>query len=387
MRILFTFAGGSGHLEPLVPLARAARACGHDVAFAGRPWMTPKVEALGFETLAAGTDRGLAPERRPLVAPNLDEERRLVGEVFAGRIARERAADLLPIYAAWQPDLVVWEEIDFGAQVAAERLGLPHAMVIVIAAGSFVLPELAAGTLDTLRAEHSLAPDPALAMRYRHLVLSPVPRRYRDPADPLPATAHTFRPFTPASETQAPAFVARLDPGRPTLYFTLGTVFNVESGDLYGRVLAGLRDLPVNVVVTVGRDIDPDELGPQPDNVQVEQFIPQATLLPHCDAVVCHGGSGSVTGALAHGLPLVILPMGADQPLNAARCAALGVARLLDVLEATPAMVREAAEAILHEPDYRRAAEEMRDEIAALPAPEEAVALLEHLMERDTSIQ
>ncbi|HSH81126.1 MAG TPA: nucleotide disphospho-sugar-binding domain-containing protein, partial [Herpetosiphonaceae bacterium] len=118
---------------------------------------------------------------------------------------------------------------------------------------------------------------------------------------------------------------------------------------------------------------------PQPANVHIARYIPQSSLLPHCSLVVSHGGSGSVIGALAHGLPMVLIPMGADQPLNAARCADLGVARVLDAVTATPEAAREAAAAVLADPAYRRAAERLRDEIAVLPGPEHAVALLERL--------
>jgi UDP:flavonoid glycosyltransferase YjiC (YdhE family) len=84
-------------------------------------------------------------------------------------------------------------------------------------------------------------------------------------------------------------------------------------------------------------------------------------------------------GALAHGLPMVLLPMGADQPHNAARCAALGVGRLLDVVEARPETVHAAVTAVLAEPGYRQAAERIQAEIAALPEPAHAVRLLERL--------
>lgn len=376
MRILFTFAGGSGHLEPLVPIARAAAAAGHEVAFVGRPWMAPKVEALGFPAFNAGSDAGLKPVRRPLAPVNLEQEIRSIGPAWGRRIARERAGDLLPLCGSWRPDLLVCEEVDFGAMVVAERLSIPHATVIVIAAGGFIRPEHVAAPLDEVRAEHGLPPDPALAALGRYLVLAPIPPSYRDPADPLPPTAHHIRPRppggTPASWSPPPG-------DRPLVYFTLGTIFNVEAGDLYTRVLAGLRELPINVVVTVGRDLDPAELGPQPANIRVERFVPQAEILPHCAAVVSHGGSGSVIGALAHGLPALLIPMGADQPLNGARCAALGVARLLDPLTATPQQVREAVAAVLGQPAYRRTAEKLRDEIAALPGPESAVPLLERL--------
>jgi UDP:flavonoid glycosyltransferase YjiC (YdhE family) len=318
----------------------------------------------------------LTPVRKPLAPVDLAAELRRVGTGFGRRVTGSRAAELVPFCQAWRPDVMVCEEVDFGAMVAAKRLGLPHATVLVIAAGGFVRPEFVAGPLDEVRAAHGLPPDPELAMLSRHLVLSPFPPSYRDPAWPLPANAVSFRLAEPAPA--APTWLAEMT-SRPLVYFTLGTVFNVESGDLFQRVLAGLRELPISVVVTVGGDIDPAELGPQPANVRVERFVPQAALLPHARAVVSHGGSGSVLGALVHGRPMVLIPMGADQPLNSARCAALGLARVLDPLAATPDDVRAAVADVLENPGYRLAAERLRDELAALPGLAEAESLLERL--------
>jgi UDP:flavonoid glycosyltransferase YjiC (YdhE family) len=383
MRILFAFAGGNGHFEPLVPIARAAAAVGHVVAVAGGHGMVPTIEAVGFTAFATGKPGAGAPRRIPLRVLDAERENRDLRENFARRLARERAAEMLVLCAQWKPDLVVCDELDFGSMVAAERLGLPYASVLVIAAGSFVRPRVVAEPLHELRAEHGLPPDAEMAMLHRHLVLSPFPPSFRDPACPLPPTAHAIRPFAtePVPDAPAPACIAEPSDA-PTVYFTLGTVFNVECGDLFARVLAGLRDLPVNVVATVGPGIDPAELGPQPARIRIERYVPQSHLLPHCAAVVSHGGSGSVIGALAHGLPSVLLPMGADQPLNAARCADLGVGRVLDVIGATPALVREAVAAVLEDPGYRSAAERLRDEIAALPAPAHAMSLLERLVEQ-----
>ncbi len=388
MRFLFTFAGGSGHFEPLVPIARAAEAAGHTVAVAGQPAMIPAIEAAGFTAFAtAGDTLSSTPERLPLLRLDLDREDRSLRESFAGRLARARATAILALCDAWQPDLLVCDEIDFGAMVAAERLGLPYATVLVIAAGSFVRKEVVGERLNELRADHGLPPDPELAMLSHYLILSPFPPSYRDPAFPLPATAHSIRPLTlgATQNDTAPPWKAYQN-GAPTVYFTLGTVFNVESGDLFERVLAGLRDLPINVIATVGRGIDPAEFGPQPANVQIAQYIPQSMVLPHCAAVVSHGGSGSVMGALAHGLPMVLIPMGADQPYNAARCAALGVARILDAVEATPETVRASVAMVLADPAYRRAAKRLQDEIAALPEPTQAVMLLERLVEEKRPI-
>jgi UDP:flavonoid glycosyltransferase YjiC (YdhE family) len=136
VRLLFTFAGGSGHFEPLVPIARAAEVAGHTIAFAGQAAMIPAIEAAGFTAFTtAGATFSSTPERLPLLKLDLDREDRDLREGFATRLARERATAVLALCAAWQPNLLVCDEIDFGAMVAAERLGLPYATVLVIAAG------------------------------------------------------------------------------------------------------------------------------------------------------------------------------------------------------------------------------------------------------------
>jgi UDP:flavonoid glycosyltransferase YjiC (YdhE family) len=368
MRLLFGFTGGRGHVEPLVPLARAASETGHAVAFVGRPSILPAVETLGFEAFAGEEERGGPPERVPLQAVDVERERREFREWFADRIARDRAPRVRAIAEDWQPDVVVAEETDFGSMIAAEQLGLPHATVVVLAAGSFIRPELIAETLDAVRADNGLPPD-GLAMPTRHLVLSPFPPSYRDPAHPPPPTAQSYRSFTPRPRQK----------GKTTVYFTLGTVFNLECGDLFARVLDGLRDLPFDVIATVGPHVDPAEFGTLPDRFELAEYVPQAEVLPRSDVVVSHGGSGSVLGALAHGLPQVLIPMGADQPANAKRCEDIGLARVLDAIAATPENVRDAVSTVLSNSTYRAAAERMRGDIAALPGPEHAVALLERL--------
>jgi UDP:flavonoid glycosyltransferase YjiC (YdhE family) len=362
VRVLFAFAGGSGHLEPLVPIARAVRDAGHAVAFSGRSAVAQRVRELGFAMFVTGPPGPEAPSTRtPLLEVDLEREAQVLREGFAGRIARERAAGVLQVCGDWGPSLIVCGEVDFGAMIAAERAGLPCATVLLSATETFIRAGVVAEPLDALRAQHGLTLDAPC----EPLVLSPFPRRLR----PLPPRAHAFR----AVDATRPAQDAT------TIYLTLGTIFNLESGDLFERMIEGLRELPVDVVATVSRNLDPAELGPQPAKVRIERYLPQADVLPRCRAVVSHGGSGSILGALAHGLPSVLLPMGADQPQNAARCEELGVARVLDAARATPEMVREAVADVLFEPRYRSAAEGLADEIAALPGPEHIVELLERL--------
>ncbi|HET9674460.1 MAG TPA: glycosyltransferase [Gaiellaceae bacterium] len=369
MRVLFGFTGGRGHVEPLVPLATAAREAGHTVAFAGRPSILPAVEALGFEAFPAEAEHETPPRRIALQPVDLEREERDFRGWFADRIARDRATRVRSIAGEWRADLVVCEETDFGSMIAAERLGLPYASVAVLAASSFTRPEIAGEPLNAVRLENGLPSDPELEMLGRHLVLSPFPPSYREPSFPTERSFRSSGPPPPPSKRD----------GATTVYFTLGTVFNLECGDLFARVLDGLRELPFEVVATVGPHVDPAEFGPLPDRFHLAEYVPQSDVLPRADVVVSHGGSGSVLGALAHGLPQVLIPMGADQPLNGKRCEELGLARVLDPIAATPESVRDAVSTVLTDETYRAAAERMRDEIAALPGPDDAVTLLERL--------
>jgi MGT family glycosyltransferase len=162
------------------------------------------------------------------------------------------------------------------------------------------------------------------------------------------------------------------------VFATLGTAVNTRT-EILSAFIEALRDERVNLVVTVGRDGDPDHFGPQPPHVRIERYIPVSMLFPRCDLVVSHGGSNTMLAALAHGIPQVMVPITADQPDNAERCAAAGVARTVPLADATAASIREAALVVLADPSYRRAAERMRDGMLALPGTDQVVALLERL--------
>jgi UDP:flavonoid glycosyltransferase YjiC (YdhE family) len=110
--------------------------------------------------------------------------------------------------------------------------------------------------------------------------------------------------------------------------------------------------------------------------VRVQRWIPQGELLPWCRAVVSQGGSGIALAALAHGLPSVLLPVGADQPHTAARVAELGAAVVLDPMTATSDEIAGAVRQVLDDPAYAAAALRVRGEILALPSASDALARL-----------
>jgi MGT family glycosyltransferase len=160
------------------------------------------------------------------------------------------------------------------------------------------------------------------------------------------------------------------------VFASLGTVFNKTPGALEAIVeaLAGER---ANVIVAIGRDRAADAFGPQPQHVRLEAYVPQALLLPHCDAFVTHGGFNSVKEALGEGVPMVVVPISADQPYSAERCAALGLGTTVWSHERTADAIRDAVRDVLTEPRYRDSAHAFQAEMRALPGPEHMVELLE----------
>ena len=388
MRILFSYMGGSGHLGPLTPVARATKEVSYEVQFIAHPVTAPQVEAAGFEFVLAPdtskeSERLAMWERAVAIDTIAEREDFLIREGFAGIHARRHADVVENVCRDWQPDLIVRDEADFGSAVIAEKLDLPCVTVLVIAPGSLFRSELISEPLNALRAAHGLPPDPDLTMLTRDLVLSPFPPSFRDPRFPLPPTAVSLRPFgiEPRPTDQLPEWITEM-PERPTVYFSLGTEFNTERQDIFAPVIEGLRSLPVNLIVTVGRDIDPATFGEQPANVHIERYIPQALLLPHVHLVVTHGGSGTIMGTLSHGLPMVVIPLGADQPQNAERCAALGVGQVVIDTDVTPETIRAAAADVLQTPFYRARAARLRDEIDALPGPDVVVPMFDDLVAR-----
>lgn len=370
MRILVTFVGGVGHLMPLLPLGRAARAAGHEVAFAGSGGLVPRIEEAGFVAYATSPSphHSGAPASRDLTPVRVMGERATeveFAENFATRGARRMASAVPEVIEEFRPDVVVRDETDLGTTIAAELGDLPVVTHLVLASGLLVRPELVAPRLDAVRAEHGLAPDPDFSRLTSGTVLSDAPPSFRSPEAPLALAPLHYR--------SGP--VRRVRPGndRPLVYATLGTIFNTTSGDLLDRLTAGLAGLEADVLVTVGRAIDPAELGPQPAHVRVERFVPHEEVLAQADLVVSHGGSGSFMAALAHGLPSVLLPLGADQPHNARRGHELGLATTMDAATATPSEIAEQARATLEDDAMVRRCREVAAELRSLPGVESAV--------------
>jgi MGT family glycosyltransferase len=186
----------------------------------------------------------------------------------------------------------------------------------------------------------------------------------------------TIRPEIPGDPTATlPPWAATLE--RPVVYVSLGTAPLFNQAEKFAPLLTGLAELDIDVVVTVSNLNDPASLGELAANVHVERWLPLAPLLPRCDAVLCHAGTGTTLAALAAGLPLVLVPQGADQFDNARACERAGAARVLMPDQVVPSAVGDAIDAVLRSDSTERAAaRRLADEIAAMPAAAEVAEAL-----------
>lgn len=383
MRVLFTSVVGFGHVNPMVPLARAFVAAGHEVRFAMDPGFCATVEALGFRCFPAGLDHREALARIRAETPGWASiaPADLPGYLTPGMFGRVRVppmlADLGPILERWQPGLLIHDSAEMAGSIAAEVAGIAHVehsfgllrpLAIRQAATDVVAPlSVAAGVRNPgvggLGGEPYLdicPPDlqfPEIAALLNVIRLRPV--EIEGPADPAFEAWHAGRD------------------GRPTAYLTMGTVFN--DADRVGSILDAMDEIHVDVVVTLGPDADPTILGARPAHVHVARFLPQAQVLRRSRVMISHAGSGAMLGAIAAGVPMLAFPQGADQFMNAERIAGAGLGLRILPDEIGPDVIRARLSTVLHDSRFTEAAHRFRTDLESMPSPGDVVDRLVRL--------
>jgi UDP:flavonoid glycosyltransferase YjiC (YdhE family) len=382
MKVLFTCVVGHGHFHPMVPLAQALEAAGHQVAFATDPRFCGYVRAVGFEAYPAGLNQPEARARFMADTPDWaelppgDQMRRMMTGLFARTRVPPMLRDLAPVIDAWRPELLIHDSVELGGAIAAEVAGVAHAE------HSFGLLRPASFRRESTRALDDICADlgvrnPGVGGIEGELYLDVCPPTIQQPEIAEVPRVQTMRPvgFDASPTASLPTWLESLPP-RPTVYVTLGTVFN-QAEHVFRMVLEGIRDQPMNVIVTVGEDGDPTALGEQPPNVHVERYIPQSLLLPGCDLLVSHCGSGAMLGAVNAGVPMLAVPQGADQFMNAERIVDTGLGLRLMPDELTRHAVETAVKEVIENDRYRNQARMARAATLRMPEPQDVVPVLE----------
>jgi UDP:flavonoid glycosyltransferase YjiC (YdhE family) len=369
-RVLFTSCPAYGHVLPLLPLVRAAERAGHDVRVATGPDLAGPLASRGLNVHAAGPtwEAAWSAHEEVWAAAGIPEEKKMVDGAVAlfGAPAVARFDDLVVMASAWRPDVIVHEVLEQAGSMLAARLGVPGVVHGIGPMFPFYaqLIDVAGAAIGDPERWVEVSTEQALD-------LCP-PSLQPDGPPPWPA-ALAVRPSAGERGELPPRVAEVLASDRPVAYFTLGTVKNADARD-FTTGLTALEGYEGTVIATTGRRLDSDELGPLPANSVVAEFVPQAVVLERADLLVSHSGSGTMLGGLVHGVPQVALPRGTDQPQNAALLVRAGAGLLVAPEDYAVDSIVAAVTEVTRDPAFRAAAEQVRDEIVAMPDADTAWA-------------
>jgi UDP:flavonoid glycosyltransferase YjiC (YdhE family) len=404
---------GTGHINPMTALARRLEQRGHEVVIFGIADTEAGVRAAGIEFHRLGeSDYPLGTLRA------LDER---LGELkglnifrFTVTRMRDTARMILrdgpeAVRAAGVEGLLV-DEADMGGNVA-EYLGLPFVSVAFFPPlidddliPAFCFPwDAARGPLGRLRNRLALNlltwvawPIFEQVNEYRReWGLAPLKR----PADALspfaqiaqlpevlefatgskPPLLHYTGSFVDSNQRKAVEFPwERLD-GRPLVYASLGTLQN-GSEAIFRTIAEACAGLNVQLAISLGGGLDPERLGTLAGDPIVVRYAPQLEIVKHAVAVITHAGLNTVLESLAEGVPLVMLPLGNDQPGVAARVAAKGAGVVVARQRLSASRLRDAVQRVLEQPRYRDAAGTLRDAMARVDGLAVAADVIEEAL-------
>ncbi len=395
LRLLLGAFGDPGHAFPMIALGRALLERGHEVTLqTWERWREPiEEEGIAFTP---------APEYSafPIGDHPLDFYEAVV---YATR-------DTLPLVEELRPDIVVHDILTLGPSLAGELLGLPSATLI-----PHVFPE--AGPGFPIYSFGALLPRTALGRVFWERAHLPVRRGLKSGREALnrtraqvglPALDHvhggtsrelalvaTFpqleypRPWPSHVQVvgpltwEPPARDIAPPPGDGPLVLVAPSTSQDPDHRLLHAALRGLAGAPVRVLATYNRRLPSRPLS-VPDNARVVDWVSYARTIPHCDAIVCHAGHGTLVRALSCGVPVVACPVAGDMNENAARLAWAGAGLRLPRRFISPRPLRRAVEQVVSDPSIRARARELAAWAATHDPGTRAATLIEDLASGDS---
>jgi glycosyltransferase (activator-dependent family) len=407
VKVLFAANPEKAHFLPMVPLAWALRTAGHEVRVACQPKFAPVVTQAGLTAVPVGRDGDLwdlmprhpdyrGTQWRPAYGLPVPYEVAEFPEKATPEYLEESYAAILHYWhkpasfpmigglvefaRAWEPDLVLWEPLCFAGPIAALASGAAHGRLL--------------WSTDVFGAtrEHPAAGDPlgdwlgAYARKHGgeftedlvtgQFTIDQLPASLRLPTG-LETVPLQYLPYGgPAS---IPDWL-RKPPEKPRVALSMGiSLTDHEAGYSVAvqDVLDHLVKLDVEVVATLP-DVEKAKLARVPDGVRIVPYAPLEALAATCSAVVSHGGFGTFLTTARHAVPQLCAPWDFDGPVFAARAAAQGGALTVRADQATGAVVADAVARLLSEATFAERARALREEILAMPTPNEVA---DHLAE------
>lgn len=370
-RVMFTAAPGAGHVFPMIPLAWALRAAGHEVLLVtgGRGLAAAAKSGLPFADYAPTmTEQEVSDHitrRFPAHLPSPASRIRNLTEAAERvcHIARFGVDETVRIAGHWRPDLVVHDPLNVAGLICGARFHVPtvqHLWGFVRAAG------LSAELHRLLGDDFERNGAAGLPESTTVLDVAPPGMLIGEPEGwPVRYVPHNGAGALPDWLLgSAPA-------RRPRIAVTLGTEVSAGPGlGIFARIAEAAEDVDADFVFAIGAD--PAQLGALPPNVRAERWLPFAALLARCSAALHHGGAGTTMTTLAAGLPQLLLPSGADHFANGTAVADRGAGLIAEVTDIDPRLLTR----LVEDDELRENAAQVRAEITAMPTPAALAARL-----------
>ncbi len=423
-----------GHVHPLLPVMHNLQARGHAVALATSRLYQERIEREGlpFYPLSPHYSEERLEEFFPPIRYLRIHYLRVSYDflrIFMASIPT-RIPELRQITQVFRPRVVVAGPLTFAAQLFCEQQAMPWAVLSPMT--HFMSPSLHAppaglprvetipaalrfpyrlGLKGALRVATTLmAPWRFALNRYRRqlglpphadplspqavapsLLIHTCSREYDYNRPDLPPQVHYVGPsvWDRPIDWQTPGWLTEVPQGKPLVYVSLGTVFNTRLS-VFQKIIRALGQLDVFGLVATGPGCPPDLFSAVPSNVRIESYIPQTVLQAEPKTrpalIISHGGVNTVLTALSDGIPLLCIPLGADQPDNAQRCVDVGAGLRLDRRLLTTARLKRAIHTLLSQGSFTRQAEQMQRTLRQHNGPEEAANLILRLAETRTAV-
>ncbi|MEU4311667.1 macrolide family glycosyltransferase [Nocardia sp. NPDC024068] len=373
------------HILPGLEIIRELTVRGHRVTYANDPSVADLITPTGAEVVPCRstlpTDDNIWPDD-PIAAMSLFLDNAVqalpqlraaydqdpadlylydIGAYAARALAESQQRPLLqlsPTYVAWS---------DYDNDMAAQLWQLPGADVYRNRFSHW-LAESGATTTDV--DEFSGRPARALAL---------IARAMQPHAEQVDNQAVTFVGPCLRTGAERGTWTRPSDAGK-VLLISLGSSYTRQP-EFYRQCLAAYGDLPGwHVVLQIGKHTDPQELGRIPANVEVHSWVPQLAILEQADAFVTHAGMGSSGEGLLTGVPMIAVPQGAEQFINADQLVSLGIARRIDTADADAISLRTALLELTADPEVAHRCATLRAETLAQGGTERAADLIEAMV-------
>ncbi len=419
MKIGFLSMPLTGHLHPMTALGRKMQGRGHEVTFFGLPDAARIVHSAGLDFVPFGEEQypvGTTPAMYAHLAT-------LKGEDVVRYSSQEMHPKRTKITLEQLPerlvrkgvDALVIDTIHFFAELVPMKMGIPYAHIwnVLHIDYSGATPPCLFGwdyedssaardrNVEALKkmgsvfepiqqVARSWAENQGLQIDWQTpnatisklAVITQTPKEFDFPNIPQAPAFHYTGPFRDDDGRERVAFPWERLTGEPLIYASMGTLVN-GLADVFRAILTAAAIPGRQLVLSIGSNIQVDDIGPIPANAIVVSKAPQIELLKRAELCITHAGINTTLESLALGVPMVAIPVGFDQPGIAARIAYHGVGESVPVASINKEDLSGAIQEVLGKPSYRNTARRFQTTIAQSHGLDRAADVLERAFQTE----